>query len=75
MFAFGFCETACLRGLQGTAKERIGDMNKDKELELKVQMFCAAIRESDRSHFFYMRRTAEDVNVAFEVLKKGSDKS
>lgn len=48
-------------------------MDKDKELELKVQMFCAAIRESDRSHFFYMRRTAEDVNVAFEELKEGNN--
>lgn len=75
MFAFGFCETACLRGLQGTAKERIGDMNKDKELELKVQMFCAAIRQSDISHLFYMSRFAENVNAAFEVLKEGSDKS
>ena len=38
-------------------------------------MFCAAIRESDRSHLFYMSRFAENVNVSFEVLKEGSDKS
>lgn len=75
MFAFDFCETACRRGLQGTAKERVWDMNKDKELELKVQMFCAAIRGSDISHFFYMSRFAENVNVAFKVLKEGSDES
>lgn len=50
-------------------------MNKDKELELKVQMFCAAIRQSDISHLFYMSRFAENVNAAFEVLKEGSDKS
>lgn len=50
-------------------------MDKDKELELKVQMFCSAIRESDRSHLFYMRRTAEDVNIAFEVLKEDDSKS
>ena len=50
-------------------------MDKDKELELKVQMFCAAIRESDISHLFYMSRFAEKVNVAFKVLKEGSNKS
>ena len=50
-------------------------MDKDKELELKVQMFCAAIRESDKSKLFGFRGTAEDVNIAFEVLKEGSDES
>lgn len=50
-------------------------MEKEKELELKVQMFCAAIRESDISHLFYMSRFAENVNVAFKVLKEGSDRS
>lgn len=50
-------------------------MDKEKEIELKVQMFCAAIRESDESNFFRFRRTAEDVNIAFEVLKEGSNES
>lgn len=27
-------------------------MDKDKELELKVQMFCAAVRGEDRTNFF-----------------------
>lgn len=37
-------------------------MNKDKELELKVQMFCAAIRQSNKDRLFLMKRTAEDVS-------------
>lgn len=45
-------------------------MEKDKELELKVQMFCAAIRSCDKDHLFYMKRVAEGVNVAFEALKE-----
>lgn len=45
-------------------------MDKDKELGLKVQMFCAAIRESDKSKLFIVRKVAEDVNEAFEVLKQ-----
>jgi hypothetical protein len=44
-------------------------MEKDKEIELKVQMFCAAIKACDKSHLFYMRRVAEGVNGAFEELK------
>lgn len=47
-------------------------MNKGKELELMVQMFCAAIRESDKNRLFCMKRTAEDVNEAFELLKTKS---
>lgn len=50
-------------------------MNKDKELELKVQMFCAAIREIDNNKSFWVKRIAEDVNEAFEVLKEGNGKS
>ena len=38
-------------------------------------MFCAAIRENDESKWFRFRRTAEDVNIAFEVLKEGNDES
>ena len=75
MFAFGFCETACLRGLQGTAKERIGDMDKEKEIELKVQMFCAAVRSKDRTNFFGMKRLSEDINESFEVLKENGGES
>ncbi len=50
-------------------------MNKDEEIKLKVQMFCAAIRESDKNKLFWMRRTAEDVNGVFEVLKHPDDES
>lgn len=45
-------------------------MDKDKELELKVQMFCAAVRDEDRTNLFWMKRIAEDVNESFEVLKE-----
>ena len=75
MFAFGFCETACLRGLQGTAKERIGDMNKDEELELKVKMFCAAINSTVyEGSVGRIRAITEEVNIAFEMLKKNTSK-
>ena len=50
-------------------------MNKDKEIELKVQMFCAAIRESYKDNLFRMKRTAEDVNEAFKVLKGTDEQS
>lgn len=49
-------------------------MDKDKELELKVQMFCAAVRGEDRTNFFWMKRIAEDVNESFEVLKEHHNK-
>lgn len=50
-------------------------MNKDKELELKVQMFCAAVRGEDRTNFLGMERLAEVVNEAFELLKEHCEKS
>lgn len=50
-------------------------MDKDKELELKVQMFCAAVRGEDRTIFFWMERLTEVVNEAFELLKEHCDKS
>lgn len=45
-------------------------MNKDKELELKVQMFCSAVRGEDRINLFWMKRLSEDINESFEVLKE-----
>lgn len=50
-------------------------MNKDKELELKVQMFCAAVGEKGIDSFFRMERLAEVVNEAFELLKEHREKS
>lgn len=45
-------------------------MDKDKELELKVQMFCAVVRDENRRSLFWMKRLTEDVNEAFELLKE-----
>lgn len=45
-------------------------MNKDKQLELKVQMFCAAVRGEDRTDLFWIKRIAVDINESFEVLKE-----
>lgn len=50
-------------------------MNKDKEFELKVQMFCTALHVSDKNSFLLMKRVAEEVNEAFEVLKQHSEES
>lgn len=50
-------------------------MNKDKELELKVQMFCAAAGNNGIDSFFRMERLTEDVNEAFELLKEHCNKS
>lgn len=50
-------------------------MNKDKELELKVQMFCAAVRGEDRTNLFGMKRLSEDINESFEILKENGDES
>lgn len=35
-------------------------------------MFCAAIRERGKEMLFGIKRTAEDVNEAFELLKTKS---
>ena len=32
-------------------------MDKEKEIELKVQMFCAAVRGEDRTNFFLDEKT------------------
>lgn len=50
-------------------------MDKEKELELKVEMFCAAVR-SDRqlceeSRYKPITNIAEDINNAFIILNKG----
>lgn len=50
-------------------------MNKDKELELKVQMFCAAVRSDDRTHLFWMKRLSVDINESFEILKEHGGES
>lgn len=50
-------------------------MNKEKEIELKVQMFCAAVRSEDRTNFFWMKRLSEDINESFEVLKENGGES
>lgn len=50
-------------------------MDKDKDLELKVQMFCAAVRGEDRTNLFWMKRIAEDVNESFDVLKEHHSES
>lgn len=45
-------------------------MEKDKELELKVQMLCAAIKICGKDHIFHIGKVANYVNAAFEALKK-----
>lgn len=50
-------------------------MDKEKEIELKVQMFCAAVRGEDRTNFFWMKRLSEDINESFEVLKENGGES
>ena len=50
-------------------------MNKDEEIELKVQMFCAAVRSEDRTIFFWIKRLSEDINESFEVLKENGGES
>lgn len=44
-------------------------MNKDKELELKVQMFCAAIGNNGMDSFYRMEILADRVNCVFEKMK------
>lgn len=50
-------------------------MDKEKEIELKVQMFCAAVRGEDRTNFFWMKRLSENINESFEVLKENGGES
>nr|DAI47251.1 MAG TPA: hypothetical protein [Caudoviricetes sp.] len=50
-------------------------MDKDKELELKVQMFCEAIRSTIYENTYdRVRNVAESVNEAFDILKQRTDK-
>lgn len=44
-------------------------MNKDKELELKVQMFCAAVGNNGMDSFYKMESLADSINFAFETMK------
>ncbi len=49
-------------------------MDKDKELELKVQMFCEAIRLTVcEKTYDRVRSVAESVNIAFDILKQRTD--
>lgn len=46
-------------------------MNKDEELELKVKMFCAAINPTVyEGSVGRIRAITEEVNIAFEMLKR-----
>lgn len=49
-----------------TARKR---MDKDKELELKVQMFCAAVGEKGIDSFYTMVSLADNINSVFEIMK------
>lgn len=50
-------------------------MNKDEELELKVKMFCAAINSTVyEGSVGRIRAITEEVNIAFEMLKKNTSK-
>lgn len=44
-------------------------MNKDKELELKVQMFCAAAGNHGIDSFYTMASLADNINSVFEIMK------
>lgn len=44
-------------------------MNKDKELELKVQMFCAAAGNNGIDSFYRMESLADSINCVFEIMK------
>lgn len=50
-------------------------MDKDRELELKVEMFCATIRSDrqlcDESRYKPITTIAADINNAFNILNKG----
>ena len=50
-------------------------MDKEKELELKVKMFCATIRSDrqlcDKSCYKPIASIAKEINIAFEILNEG----
>ena len=49
-------------------------MDKEKELELKVKMFCEAIRSTVCENTYdRVRIVAESVNEAFDILKRHND--
>lgn len=49
-------------------------MDKEKELELKVKMFCEAIRSTAcEKTYDRVRNVAESVNEAFGILKQRTD--
>lgn len=49
-------------------------MEKEKELELKVKMFCEAIRSTIYENTYDgVRNVAESVNEAFDILKQRTD--
>lgn len=49
-------------------------MDKEKELELKVKMFCEAIRSTVCENTYdRTRNVAESVNEAFDILKQHTD--
>lgn len=49
-------------------------MNKDKELELKVKIFCEAIRSTICENTYdRARKVAVSVNEAFDILKQYTD--
>lgn len=49
-------------------------MDKEKELELKVKMFCEAIRSTIYEKAYDRAKSvAESVNTAFDILKQHTD--
>ena len=49
-------------------------MDKEKELELKVKMFCEAIRSTlCEKAYDRAKSVAESVNIAFDILKQRTD--
>lgn len=49
-------------------------MDKEKELELKVKMFCEAIRSTVCEKVYdRVRSVAKSVNAAFDILKQRTD--
>lgn len=49
-------------------------MDKEKELELKVKMFCEAIRSTVcEKAYDRVKSVAESVNKAFDILKQRTD--
>lgn len=49
-------------------------MDKEKELELKVKMFCEAIRSTVcEKTYDRAKSVAESVNIAFDILKRRTD--